>query len=451
MPCKPLRLASLAVLALAFAPQLADAADPARAGPRPLAPVNGPATGRVLGLSVGRGELLRFGQPVRTILVANPDVADVEIVSEKTAYVFGVAVGRTNIFALGPNDALIETTPIDVRRDSAAFQSEARRVSGDGVSAEYLGARPGTAGEVRSVESAVRLAALAQEESPAGRVPLNLTRYAGSNQINLRVRFAEVSRTAINRLGVNWRAVFDINGATISLLQGAAFAGGGPFVGGLAETFASAALGTSDVDVLLEALQREGVLSVLAEPNLTTVSGKPAQFLAGGEFPIPVPQSNDAITVEFRQFGIALDFTPSILPDNRLAIEVAPEVSTLDNATAVVINGFFIPGLNVRRAQTTVELASGQTFAIAGLLERNSGRDVDKIPLLGSIPILGRLFQSVRYQRDESELVILITPFLVEPADGDELALPGQRPPRLPAPTAPVRTRTGELAGFPLD
>ena len=179
--------------------------------------------------------------------------------------------------------------------------------------------------------------------------------------------------------------------------------------------FVSGNIGQVDINGLVDALAEDGLISIMAEPNLTALTGETASFLAGGEFPIPVPQDNGNITIEFKQFGVGLAFTPTILDDARISMRVRPEVSQLSSAGAVQLNGFFIPSLTTRRAETTVELASGQSFAIAGLLLDNSQQTNDAVPGLSDLPILGALFQSDLFERNETELVILVTPYVVQP------------------------------------
>jgi pilus assembly protein CpaC len=206
------------------------------------------------------------------------------------------------------------------------------------------------------------------------------------------VRFAEVSRSEMQALGFTWRLL----------------AGAGASSYGVSGNF--------NVDVLVEALARAGALTILAEPNLTAVTGQTASFLAGGEIPVPVPQGRDgAVAVDYKPFGVSLDFTPTIIRTNRIALHVRPSVSAISQFGAVKVGNATVPSFTVRRADTTVELASGQTFALAGLFERQMSEDVDKLPLLGDIPVVGALFRSDKFRRDETELVILITPYLVEP------------------------------------
>jgi pilus assembly protein CpaC len=200
-------------------------------------------------------------------------------------------------------------------------------------------------------------------------------------------------------------------------VYGAAREGGYSFLGGYAKEGRS-------IQAMIDVLDQEGMISVLAEPNLTAVSGETASFLAGGEFPIPVKQDKDSMTVEFKPFGVALDFTPTVLADDRISIKVKPEISEIDPNSSIVMENLVIPGLSVRRVETTVEMASGQSFAIGGLLQNNIRDVVSQIPGLGKIPVLGKLFSSSDYQNNKSELVVIVTPYLVKPTDNSQMSSP---------------------------
>ncbi|NIR45892.1 MAG: type II and III secretion system protein family protein, partial [Gemmatimonadetes bacterium] len=234
---------------------------------------------------------------------------------------------------------------------------------------------------------------------------------------NLRVRIAEVSRDIKNKFGFNWDFLLS-----------------GNFVLGLATSFSTVGatttaqytdtFGDASIDGLIDALADDGLITILAEPNLTALSGETASFLAGGEFPIPVSQDSDSITVEFKEFGVGLAFTPTVIGTERISMRVRPEVSQLSTAASVSVAGTSIPGLTTRRAETTVELASGQSFAIAGLLLDDSQEAIQKTPGLGDLPILGALFKSESFQRKETELIIIVTPYLVRPVSTGDLPLP---------------------------
>jgi len=401
----------------------------------------------MLEMKVGQGNLLTFSQPVQTVLVANPNVLDVEMVSARSAYIYGVSTGTTNLFALSGADQVVAAANVRVSQDEMAAQREAARVAPAGSGQlGYIQDRPVTSGTAPDLGSAMKLDALAQQLGSNAGGAINLNTVQGSQQVGIRVRFAEVQRNAVQNLGVNWQSMFDIGKFNIGLVSG-----GFPGVGGVGTATAGYHSGGYNVDAVIDALQREGVVNILAEPTLTAVSGETANFLAGGEFPIPVPQGNETVTIQYKQFGVSLSFTPTVLPGERIAMRVKPEVSELSDDARVESGGFSVPSLIVRRAETTIELGSGQTFALAGMFQRNMSNVADQIPVLGDIPIIGKLFQSSRYKRNETELVILITPFLMKPTDTPKaLALPAQR-------TEPTVRRarsssmTGGSAGFVLE
>jgi pilus assembly protein CpaC len=278
-----------------------------------------------------------------------------------------------------------------------------------------FGNRVAVSGGAGSVEEALDVQNAAETFSPPDQPPINNSTIGGSQQINIRVRFAEVSRDDVQRLGIG------------------SSGGGGIAFGGSG----------SEVDALVGAMQRNGMMTILAEPNLTAASGRTASFLAGGEIPIPTPGNQAGqITVTYKPFGVSLEFTPTLIRTNRIALRVKPEVSSLSRVGAVKSNGIDLPSLMVRRADTTVEVASGQTFAIAGLFQRQMSLDFDRTPELADLPILGTLFRSARYRRDETELVILITPMLVKPVRDRGLATPLDRPaPALPPGPAFVKAK----------
>ena len=245
------------------------------------------------------------------------------------------------------------------------------------------------------------------------------------------MRVAEVSRDAVKQFGFNWDALFNNGSFAFGLLTGRQTATSfGNFIRDTSLNQAdSLGLGYKNgalsVSTLIDALQTEGLITILAEPNLTTISGEPANFLAGGEFPVPVSQSLQEVTIEWKRFGVSVDFTPTVLNGNRISVKVRPEVSELSDSGSVTLNNIKIPALTVRRAETTVELASGQSFAIAGLFQNNVTDQIQQTPWLGDVPILGALFRSSTYQRHESELVIIVTPYIVQPASGPgDLHLP---------------------------
>ena len=376
-----------------------------------------PANGDPIVIEIGEGQLLRLDAAMSSVFIANPAIADVSAKSDRVLYLFGKAVGTTTLFALDNNENIIANVTVNVNHNLARLQSALSDLVPDGlvVATSVDGAiiLTGSVETATEAENARRLAARFVGE---GGEVINRLAVTAPNQVNLRVRIAEVSREVINQLGFNWDVFVD--GAFNFGLQSL-----NP-IAGINSVFASGDIGDVSVDALIDALAEDNLVSILAEPNLTAVSGETASFLAGGEFPIPVSQDDDTITVEFKQFGVSLAFTPTLLGRSRVSMRVRPEVSQLSNAVQVIAGGLAIPSLTTRRAETTVELASGQSFAIAGLLLDNSRQENRKIPGLGDLPIIGALFQSDRFQRNESELVIIVTPYIVRPVDADQLRTP---------------------------
>jgi pilus assembly protein CpaC len=284
-------------------------------------------------------------------------------------------------------------------------------------------------------------------------VPINRLRTATPLQVTLKVRIAEVSRSLLKQIGVNLLASDATSGFQFGIGKG-----GGinlPPVGCVAEECTPARvirspIGTTlsasgmlfGLDILssLDLAEVDGLVTTLAEPNLTALSGETASFLAGGEFPIPISQSLGSISIEYKQYGVGLAFTPIVLADGRISMRVRPEVSELSNEGSVTLNNFTVPALTTRRAETTVELGSGQSFMIAGLLRNSATNDIEKAPFLGDLPILGALFRSTRFRRSETELVIVVTPYLVRPVS-NQLALPTDG---LRMPSDPVRVIEGQ-------
>jgi pilus assembly protein CpaC len=416
---------------------------PAAAQDAPRPRVEGGASASVTPLNVGEGRILRMPREVSQVLVADQAVADVQIVTPRVVYVYGRGVGQTTLHAVDARDGVVASVTLRVGRSAAAAQSDLpRRASG--VTMDFVGDRLAVGGTVRDVGEALEVEAGARSYSPPGIAPLDRTRLAGSQQVSLRVRFAEVSRTDLERLGINWSVVANPGNFAFQL-----FTGG--FLRGFdtSETFGLLGGGFRDrrtaADALIDALRREGVLTLLAEPTLTTYTGEPARFLAGGEVPIPIPVREGVIGIQYKRFGVQLDFLPVVLPGERIGLRVRPEVSEVAQGSGITIQGTSVPAFTTRFAESTVELASGQTLAIAGLFQRRTADTLDRVPLAGDVPVLGALFRSSRFQRAETELVILITPFIVEPvANPRAIATP------IEAATTAVRAERG-IAGFVVD
>ncbi|KZE28274.1 type II and III secretion system protein family protein [Chelatococcus daeguensis] len=390
------------------------------------------APSRTLDLSVSQGRMLQLDRPAASVFVADPDIADLKVVTPNAVYVFGKKPGVTNLIALSANNELQAEVRLRVVVDSTppneavgALQPQSN------VDVSLFGKRLVARGNTGSVAEAIDVGEVANAYSPDGQTPYNRTTVAGSQQVNIRVRFAEISRNDLTVLGIDWNLAFRAGFFSLGTVN----KGSGGF-------------GSVNVDVLVQALQRNGIMTVLAEPNLTAVTGQEATFLAGGEIPIPVPGQNQALSISYKPFGVSLAFTPILLQEDRIALRVRPEVSTLSAAGAVQLRGLEIPALSVRRAETTVEVASGQTFAIAGLFQRNLAQSLEKIPMIGDLPVLGALFRSQSFRRDESELVILITPYIVSPVGDKRLATPLDRPRQALGQQAAARVVKGPSSGL---
>jgi pilus assembly protein CpaC len=460
---------------------------PAGAAPAPPAVVGG-APGRpfaqsqvvppqqpTLTLEVQKGTAIKLPGPATTVFVAAPDIADVQVKSPTMIYVFAKKPGDTVLYAVDDQDRVLLNTIVSVTSPVSRMKvSLDAQHPGNGVQIDNQGESIVLSGTVRSAVIAddARKIALQHVGGNNGKV-INNIRVDAPNQVQLRVKVAEVHREALKRVGVNWQ---NINGLGVAPLVGAVSSGfavaTSQAVGGAPSALLRFTGG--NFDALIDFLASQNQATVLAEPNLVAMSGETASFLAGGEIPVIAPQAGltgSTFSVTYKQIGVSLAFTPTIIGE-RINLKVAPEVSQLSStgsisvpltATAVVT----VPAIQTRRASTTIELGSGQSFAIAGLLQRTSQQDIRKMPWLGDVPILGTLFKSDAYQRAETELVIIITPYFVEPTSGTlRTPLTGRVPPtdadrilmqRFNHPTPPQRLSVGReqyagpSAGFRLD
>ena len=386
--------------------------------------------GQSLSIEIDKAKLVDLPGSASTVFVANPDIADVQVPNRKSFLLFGKQAGSTTVYAFVGGQVM--SYPVTVTKAesdiNAAIKTAAPR-SKVNVSSAPRGVT--LSGKVASPREAADAADAAKMFiGPKDSVNNNIA-ITGSAQVNLRVMVAEVSRNATKNLGFNWNALINNGTLAIGLLTGRApVAGFGQFIRDTSTSQLDSigvqySKGNYNLATLVDALQDEGLITILAEPNLTAISGEPANFLAGGEFPVPVSQGPDQITIEWKRFGVSVDFTPTVLNGNRISVRVRPEVSELSDAGAIVLNNIKVPSIAVRRADTTVELASGQSFAIAGLFQNNVTNSVQRVPWLGDVPVLGALFRSSAYQRNESELVIIVTPYIVQPvSDITQLHLP---------------------------
>ncbi|MCV9878707.1 type II and III secretion system protein family protein [Brenneria izbisi] len=394
-----------------------------------LSLVPGAQARQMLALSIGEGKLLSVKGEIATVFVADPEIADVQSPAEGAVLVLGKRTGSTSLYVLGAQGKTLLQRTLVVRHNLSEMQTMLRQrfptlrlslASGPG-SVMVSGMAP----NAESAEAVIQTIRpyLGEKEQLLNQLSVN-----SPVQVHLRVRVTEVSREVTQKLGINWDVLTKPGNFIIGLGNGRDFSSGNgssylqasegySFLGGYSR-------GNTSIQSMIDVLDREGLISVLAEPNLTAVSGQTASFLAGGEFPVPVKQDSDTMTVEFKPFGVALDFTPTVLSDDRISIKVRPEVSELDPNSSIVMENLTIPGISVRRVETTVELASGQSFAIGGLLQHNVTDVLSKVPGLGSVPVLGKLFSSSDYRNNKSELVVIVTPYLVRPSAPGQLTTP---------------------------
>ena len=459
--CKTIRRARLgtAFAALAIAVASVSATAPAVAQPAAARP------SETLNLSQGTGTMVRLSEPMSDLFVADDSVADVQVRSSNQLYIFGKKNGETTLYATSKSGRVVYAANVRVGSNISSVGEMLHLAMPEAsITATPMNNLVLLTGTVANPEDVAEAQRLTQAYVGEGTQVVTRLRSATPLQVMLKVRIAEVNRSILKKIGVNLLSR-DMTGGgilgnigrgdpgSIKIVPGAPGtidsesglpAGstsvlfnnvvGGTTVGLFGKVFGLDLLGTLDL------MQTDGVISTLAEPNLTALSGETASFLAGGEFPIPVSQGNNAVTIEYKQYGVGLAFTPIVLADGRISLRVRPEVSELSEAGSVKLGGFTVPSLITRRAETTVELGSGQSFMLAGLLQNRNNNSIEKAPFLGDIPILGTLFRSTSYQRAETELVIVVTPYLVRPVSG-QIALPtdGYR-----APTDPQQMLLGQ-------
>jgi len=391
-------------------------------------------------LSVGESKIIELKQRVAKIELVDPTIANVMVLTPWKLYLTGKAPGSTRLI-LKSNDNLISSIIVlEVSPNVALLKEKLHEMFPEEKDIRVNAAQDSItlSGTVSNTANLSQVLALAQSYAPVDKEGtskvLSFLEVGGVQQVMLEVRVSEMSRSLIRRLGVNFNYISQ-NGTNlgISMLgnltklptQGWP---GNPLVTSDTVNYITQFAGDGTTwTFLIDALKEEGLVKVLAEPTLITLSGKTANFLAGGEYPIPVPQASGggtSITIDYKSFGVGLKFTPTVLSSDKISMQVAPEVSELDFTNAVAIQGYIVPALTTRRVATTIELADGQSFAIAGLLRDELREDVQKFPVLGEIPILGVLFRSMAYQKNETELVIVVTPHLVKPLDMTKQTLP---------------------------
>jgi pilus assembly protein CpaC len=386
-----------------------------------------------LNVPMNRAVVVESDEPFAELSIANPGIADISTLSDRSIYVLGKAPGRTTLTLLAADGRLISNVDVHVSPDVAEFKERLRQILPD-EPIEVRTANDGVvlSGQVSSTARLDRALELAERYAPE-RVS-NLMTVGGTQQVMLKVRFAEMQRSVSKNLSASLGIRDgDVVGATNNLTGEGAIGGAIDDLtfeidpGSVGAIGARGSVGGLEFAVLLEALESKGMVRTLAEPNLTALSGQQAKFLAGGEYPIPVSNDNDTITIEYKPFGVELNFTPTVVDGNTINLIINAAVSSIDTSVTVETDGISINAFKRRETSTTVEMRDGESFAIAGLLQ-DDFRDLNsQVPWLGDVPVLGALFRSADYARAQSELVIIVTPHLVTPTRGEALALPTDR------------------------
>lgn len=430
------------------------------AGPAAAQAVISPSQDIVL--SIGRGQLVTVPGSMTDIFVANEAIADVQVKSQRQLYVFGKAGGETTVYASNAAGDIIWSANVRVGSNIDSIDQMLHLAMPEAnIQVSTMGANTVLlTGTVAAPEDAAEAERLVQAFVGEDSNVVSRLRMATPLQVSLRVRIAEVSRSLVRQLGTNLTTIDSTGGFKFGIGQGRTgfaptFAPGLPMGTGskvtvlvpdwadpsgltMREVPGTTVTPTSPgstiagagrflgLDILgaLDAGETAGLVTTLSEPNLTALSGETAEFLAGGEFPIPMSQGLGTTSVEYKKYGVSLAYTPTVLANGRISIRVRPEVSELSTQGAVTLNNFVIPALTVRRAETTVELGSGQSFMIAGLLSNTAQSTLDKLPGAADVPILGTLFKSQNFRKGQTELVIVVTPYLVRPVNDGDIALP---------------------------
>lgn len=423
------RLAAIALAGLTVAVALPLATAPARAQSRAALPMGGDA--QLINLPRGSSMAIDLPSDARDVIVPNPMVAEAMLHSPRRITIIGLQPGETDAVVLDASGRTILSLRVRVDAGVSALQDTLGRVMpGSQVRAEAVNDSIILTGSVSSPGEADRAAQVARAFVSAPEKVINMMTIAGSDQVMVKARIIEVQRTAIKQLGLDVSAVLSSVGDGLSLAQAATFAVSGSQLGGGVLRFADTAGDGSNLTSSLRAFERAGLVRILAEPNLTSVNGENAEFLAGGEFPVPVGRDDEGnVLIEFKPFGVRLAFRPIVLSQGRISLQLSTEVSELTTSGAFTLGGtadnaLVIPALNVRRASNTVELPSGGSLMIAGLLREDTRQNIDELPGAGSIPVLGALFRSRDYLSGETELVIIVEAYIVSPTSPGRLQTP---------------------------
>ncbi len=415
--------AAAVILLLGGAPAEAKPAR-GRPAPRPLpaeAAINygntiDARTGAVMSVPINKSQTLRVDRALAKAVVGNADIADIVPVSQNSVYILGKSIGSTNVTLIDRRGSILAVIDVVVGPDAQGLKRKlAELLPTESIGVVTSNDNLVLEGKVSSAAAADRAMTIAETYAPKKTV--NMLSVGSPQQVLLEVRFAEMSRSTVKQLGINNVSFVNGTGAGQIFAPGSGtgnFTAGFSFPGG--------------ISFQIDALEQKGLVRTLAQPNLMALSGETSSFLAGGEFPVPSQLSQAGqVTYEFKQFGVSLAFTPTVLEDGLINLIVAPEVSELDRAAGITVGALTVPGLRTRRARTTLELRDGESLAIAGLIQSNFSDTINAVPLLGKIPILGLLFRSTQFRKNETELVIIVTPRIVRPVAPGALASPIDR------------------------
>lgn len=448
-PCMSTRFSSALLCAAVLAAPLAGLtfAAPARAQS-----VTSPA--RSIAVALGRGELVTLPGRMADVFVADDKVADVQAKSTNQLYVFGKGPGETTVYASNARGEVIWSANVRVGTNIDSIDQLLRMALPEAkIQSATMNSTVLLTGTVAAPEDAAEAERLVKAFVGEKMQVISRLKLATPVQVMLQVRIAEVSRSLTRAINMNWATADSTSGMKFGVAQNSFYSqyvpGGTLATGTSSSTSSSGSSGTANttstlvgaaatgtrlignskflgMNVLgaLDLGETIGLTNTLAEPNLTALSGETAEFLAGGEFPVPLSQGLGATSIEYKKYGVSLSYTPTVLANGRISLRVRPEVSELSSDGSITISGFSIPGLRVRRAETTVELGSGQSFMIAGLLSNSAKNTIVKMPGAGDLPVLGSLFRSTSFQKGETELVIVVTPYLVNPVDAKDIKLP---------------------------
>ncbi len=400
-----------------------------------------PKPGESIAIELNEGQLVRLDRPAASVFITNPNVADINVRSAQLVYLFGKTPGKTTLFALDSEDNVIANLEIVVQHNLTRLQGALEvLLPAAGIKVSSIDGGiilSGTVATGTDSENARRITARFITE---GEEVINRLAVTEPNQVNLRVQVAEVKRSILNKFGINMDILYTSGSLSLGLVTN--------FTAALVEETlfsGSGSKGSVDISGVLDALANDGLVTVLSEPNLTALSGETATFLSGGQFPITVQgitaSGSTSIETQFYPYGIELEFTPTVIGNGRINLRVHPSVTSID--TSASLNG--VPRTFNQEAETTVELASGQSFVIAGLMSESSAENLSKTPGIGDIPILGALFKSEQFQRDETELLIVVTPYLVRPVSDQRIPLPTDPFMRTPTSAAGTAVRNGTV------